>query len=104
MHCVLMQHSTVSLGTYLLAVVIVFSLGFGYAVATRANKDYKAVKAAVAPARKAFWVSVWLTIKAGFWVLVVFLVLITWQIRDVRDGDDHTPILPAKGASTRPTR
>jgi cytochrome bd-type quinol oxidase subunit 2 len=91
-----MQHSSVSLLTALIVTVIVFLLGAAWAVMKRANRDYKTIKNSVRPARKNFWASFRTTVKFGFWVAVLLLVLVAWQVRDVRDGDADTPIVPAR--------
>jgi hypothetical protein len=62
---------------------VVFLLGHRIAVSQRANRDYKTVKAAVKPARKAFWVSVGNVIKFAFWVSIAGLILIAWVIHDI---------------------
>jgi cytochrome bd-type quinol oxidase subunit 2 len=91
-----MQHSSVSLLTALIVTVIVFLLGAAWAVMRRANRDYKTIKNSVGPARKSFWASFRTMVKFGFWVAVLLLVLVAWQVRDVRDGDADTPIVPAR--------
>jgi cytochrome bd-type quinol oxidase subunit 2 len=90
-----MQHSSVSLLTALIVTVIVFLLGSAWAVMRRANRDYKTLKGAVPAARKTFWGSFRTMVKFGFWVAVLLLVLVAWQVRDVRDGDADTPLIPA---------
>ena len=91
-----MQHSSVSLLTALIVTVIVFLLGAAWAVMKRANRDYKTIKNSVGPARKNFWASFRTMVKFGFWVAVLLLVLVAWQVRDVRDGDADTPVVPAR--------
>lgn len=91
-----MQHSSVSLLTALIVTVIVFLLGAAWAVMKRANSDYKTLKNSVKPARKKFWASFRTLVKVGFGVAVLLLVLVAWQVRDVRDGDADTPLVPAQ--------
>lgn len=62
----------------------VFALGYRLAVMHRANVDYKATKAAVAPMRKAFWASAWSALKVAFWIFLAALLLAAWVVRDVR--------------------
>lgn len=80
---------------------LVFGVGYLWAVMHRANKDYKATKAAVKALRKGFWTSWWNAMKAGMWVLVAFLVLLSWVIHDIRaQNNDATP-KPSPSISTK---
>lgn len=91
-----MRHSNVSLLTAILIATFLFLLGYARAVWVRARKDYKATKAAVKPLRKAMWGSIWMFTKIGTGVVVIFMILIAWNVRDVQDGDKPTPLVPAK--------
>jgi uncharacterized membrane-anchored protein len=67
---------------------IVFATGYAMAVMHRANRDYKATKAALPILRKGFWKALFAVVKVGFWVAVAAFILIAWMIRDVRHGAD----------------
>lgn len=74
---------------------VIYTFGYLRAVMHRANKDYKATKAAVPGLRKSFWKSVWAAIKVGVWVVIGVGILIAWTGRDLRDTTDREPV-PAK--------
>jgi hypothetical protein len=92
-------HANVSLLTALTVTAIVFMLGYARAVMARANRDYKNTKAAVKPLQKAFWSSTWTVLKIGFGVVLLLGLLVTWNVRDVRDGNKKTPFIPAEACS-----
>lgn len=74
---------------------VIYTFGYARAVLTRANKDYKATKAAVPPLRKAWWLQLWVAIKVGFLVFIGLAILVFWTGRDLRDAGDRDP-LPSK--------
>ncbi len=64
----------------------IYTFGYARAVLARAKGDYIKTRDAVPGLRKDFWRSLWKVVKVGFWVVVVFAVLLIWMIQDVR-GD-----------------
>jgi heme/copper-type cytochrome/quinol oxidase subunit 2 len=70
---------------------VIYLFGYVRAIMHRANKDYKATKAAVKPLRKAFWLSWWTATKVGFWILIAGALLVSWVVHDVRESDATTP-------------
>lgn len=69
----------------------IFVFGFLWAVMKRANTDYKATKAAVKTLRKGFWASWRAAMKAAFWIFLVFVLLASWVVHDVRAEGSPTP-------------
>lgn len=99
------QHTSLTvLVIVLLIAAVIYVFGYLRAVMHRANKDYKATKAAVKPLRKAFWGAWWSALKLGFWVAIAFAVLFIWVVRDVRSTDvDEKRKLPAKITTHKPS-
>lgn len=62
----------------------VYTFGYLRAVMHRANRDYKTTKAALPGLRKGFWSAWWSAVKVGFWVLLVFGLLLAGVVHDVR--------------------
>lgn len=69
----------------------IFGFGYLWAVMKRANKDYKATKAAVKALRKGFWASWQAAMKAAFWIFLVFVLLVSWVVHDVRAEGSPKP-------------
>jgi hypothetical protein len=99
------QGPTVS-GPVLIILVLggasIFGFGYLWAVMKRANKDYKATKAAVKALRKGFWSSWQAAMKAAFWIFLVFVALVSWVVHDVRAERALTPT-PAASTSHKPS-
>ena len=91
-----MQHSSVSMLSAVVFTFFAFLMGVAWAVMKRANKDYKALKGAVKPARKTFWSSVGTVLKTGVALAILLLCVVAWQVRDVNDGKAGTPLVPAE--------
>jgi O-antigen ligase len=98
-----MQNSSVSLLTALITAVIVFLLGGAWARMRGASKAYKTIKAGVKPARHIFWGNVGKVLKIAVGAAALLLVLVVWQVRDFKDDDANTPVIPAQVTPT-PTR
>lgn len=81
---------------------VIYVFGYLRAVMHRANKDYKATKAAVKPLRKAFWAALWSVFKVGVAVVLAGIVMIAWVVRDVR-SDKPVPaaVTPCPSAAAR---
>lgn len=95
--------------TPMVIVIIVFVIGgiiytFGYirAVMHRANKDYKATKAAVPGLRKGFWKAWWSAVKVGTGVLVAIGILIYWGVSDIRERTDNPAPSASPSAKVKP--
>lgn len=59
---------------------MIYATGYARAVMHRANRDYKGLRAAVPPARKAAWRARWKVVQVGFLVLLGFAMLVTWAV------------------------
>ena len=92
----------------LLSALLVIAAGtvFGYhrAVTVRARADYRSTKAAVKPLHRAYWRSLWRTIKAGAVVVVILAVLLGWAARDARDDAPPSPSSSTSNPTTPPGR
>lgn len=86
-----------------LAAGTVFVFGYAMAVMHRANKDYKATKAALPGLRKGFWRAWWTATKRGGVIVLVGIALVMyWWRGDHRDADADPgqPSKPVKPAIT----
>ncbi len=86
---------------------IIFGFGYAMAVWRRARDDYKKVKAGLPGMRKAKWTLWRAAVRAGFWIFVAFLVLVTWVVSDVRaeqEAKPDTSPTPSVSATVRPAR
>ena len=70
---------------------IIFAFGFAVAVWRRARDDYKKVKAGLPGMRKAKWAMWRAAVRAGFWIVVAFVVLVMWVYSDVRAQQASEP-------------
>jgi heme/copper-type cytochrome/quinol oxidase subunit 2 len=71
----------------------IFAFGYAMAVVKRANRDYKATKAAVKALRRGFWSTWWVAVKRGVVIVLVGVVLVVWSAREVsRNQDGATPV------------
>lgn len=64
---------------------VIFSVGYRLAINQRANKDYKATKAALPKLRKGFWSSWVALMKVAAVLAVISFILIAWVVRDFKD-------------------
>lgn len=96
----------VSIPTFVIVLIIggvIYLFGYLRAVMHRANRDYKAIKAAKKPAQKAFWAAWYAVLKIGFWVFVVFGLLFFWVWHDLNGGDSNQRPVPAASTSVKPS-
>ncbi len=84
------------LAGFLIGGLLMFGVGFAWAVMRRANLDYKNTKAAVPKLRKGFWLAWWAAMKAAFWVLLVLACFVTWLVYRGEDPPPAGPTQPAK--------
>lgn len=101
MHGDVMPASTSALLTFLLIGAVLFSLGYTRARWVRAKDDYLKTKAAVKPLRKDMWRLIWQTVKVGFWVVFIFIVLVAWNLRDADRSGERTPAKVGPSATAR---
>lgn len=102
-----LNNGHVSITVLLVVLVIgaaIYGVGYAQAVMHRANKDYKATKAAVKPLRKGFWKAWWAAVKIGFWVFIAFAILVTWVGRDIRSSIQDKQPVPATITSAPPAK
>lgn len=60
------------------------TLGFVSAVMRRAGDDYRKTRDSVKGLRKAYYKSIWTTVKAGGIAVITLVLLIMWVVRDIR--------------------
>jgi hypothetical protein len=93
--------------TLLIGGGVIFSFGYAMAVWRRARDDYKRTKAGLSGMRKAKWTLWRAAVRAGFWIFVAFVVLVTWVVSDVRAEQEAKPgasPTPSVSATIRPAR
>ncbi len=97
------SESTLGLSIFWLIVGagVLYAFGYARAVMHRANKDYKATKAALPGLRKGFWRSWWQAVKV-FAAIVVFGLVVIVTMRAAAQ-DDAAPANPTPSVS-RSTR
>ena len=93
-----MQNSSVSLMTAIVTAIIVFLLGIAWATVKGARKNYRTIKGGVGAARKSYWSALGGVIKVGFWAVLLLVVLVVWQVHDLKNVDASTPS-PSHSAS-----
>lgn len=86
-----MQNSSVSLMTAIVTAIIVFLLGIAWATVKGARKGYQTAKGGVGTARKTYWTAVGGIVKIGFWAVLLLVVLVVWQVHDLKTVNDTTP-------------
>jgi hypothetical protein len=76
----------------------------------RANRDYKATKAAVASLRKTFWASLRSFLSAAIVLAAIFMGLVAWVVSEARGTSvpsvfsPPTSTAPAKEPTTQQSR
>ena len=86
-----MQNSSASLMTAIVTAIIVFLLGIAWATVKGARKSYQTAKGGVGAARKSYRTAVGSIIKIGFWAVLLLVVLVVWQVHDLKTVNDSTP-------------
>jgi ABC-type Fe3+ transport system permease subunit len=95
-----MRNSSVSLMTAIVTAIIVFLLGIAWAGVRSARKNYRTLKGGVGAARKGYWSAMGGIIKIGFWAVLLLVVLVVWQVHDLKTVNDSTPT-PSPSVSHR---
>ncbi|MEU8613128.1 hypothetical protein AB0C29_34615, partial [Actinoplanes sp. NPDC048791] len=85
----------------LLAGGTIYLFGYLRAVLHRANRDYKATKAAVKPLRKSFWAAWVAALRTGVLVAIGLALMVAWFVRDVRRAESEPIPPPSPSVSVR---
>jgi hypothetical protein len=90
------RHSGVSILTAVIVAIVAYLVGFTHSWTRQAFSDWHARKNQMRTQRRLFFTGTWQLLQYGTAALLLAAFLILWVIRDERDGNRNTPLIPTK--------